>query len=108
MFYSKAHRIAQHLADLIDDMLLGDYHYIFDGDRLYADVDYYREHPHHSAVISWTPSGGRGSGPQRHILAGPTERRPGTICARTVACDAPSRKSAASASTFAARHRASH
>ena len=33
------------LSDAIDDMLLGDYTYVTAGDRLYADVDYYRKHP---------------------------------------------------------------
>lgn len=31
---------------MIDDALLGDFDYVADGDHLYADVDYYRKHPH--------------------------------------------------------------
>lgn len=86
MFRSATNNFALRISDLIDDMLLGDFDYILDGDELYADVDYYRTHPHHAAELTWTPSAGRGFGPQRAARVGPKERRPGTVPSRTAAC----------------------
>jgi hypothetical protein len=42
MFRSSTSRIVDRLAEAIDDMLIGDYDYVFDGGRVYADVDYVR------------------------------------------------------------------
>jgi hypothetical protein len=75
-------------------MLVGDFDYIFDDGRVYADVDYHRVHPHHAA-LSWTPAAGRGVGPQRPAVSGPKSRRPGTVPAQPAACVAPVRAATA-------------
>lgn len=93
---------------MIDDMLVGDFDYILDGDDLYADVDYYRKHPHHEDELTWTPSAGRGFGAQRSAAAGPKERRPGTVPAQATACASPGRSSTVRPATAAGRTRAAH
>lgn len=109
MFRSATTRFVHRLSDLIDDMLVGDFDYILDGDELYADVDYYRRHPHHVPELTWTPAAGRGLGPQRSPAAGPRERRPGTVDTRPAICLSPMSKSAAPRpSTAAGRTRAGH
>jgi hypothetical protein len=108
MFRSATNNFAHRISDLIDDMLVGDFDYVRDGDELYADVDYYRRHPHHSAELSWTPGAGRGFGPQRSAAAGPQERRPGTVPARAGVCISPSRAPVGGAATAAGRTRAAH
>jgi hypothetical protein len=42
MFRSVTSRFAAHMSDLIDDMLVGDFDYIVNGDKVYADIDYDR------------------------------------------------------------------
>lgn len=91
MFRSSTTRFVQRISDLIDDALVGDFEYIADGEHVYADVDYYREHPHHCPELTWTPAAGRGAGPQRGILAGPQDRRPGTVAPRPPVCLSPVR-----------------
>ncbi len=105
MFRSATTRLAQRLSDLIDDMLVGDFEYILDGDDLYADVDYYRTHPHHTEPLTWTPAAGRGFGPQRAVLSGPRDRRPGTVPARPTTCPSPARAAAGRPATAAGRTR---
>lgn len=106
MFRSTTTRIAHRLSDLIDDMLVGDFDYILDGEELFADVDYFRKHPHHVAELTWTPAAGRGFGPQRGANAGPKERRPGTVPARPAECLSPLRSNPARPATAAGRMRA--
>jgi|SRR5579863_1236971 len=106
MFRSTTTRLAQRVSDLIDDMLVGDFDYILDGEDLYADVDYFRKHPHHVADLSWTPAAGRGLGPQRTAVSGPKERRPGTVAARAATCVSPARSSSTRPATAAGRTRA--
>lgn len=106
MFRSTTTRLAQRVSDLIDDMLVGDFDYISDGDKLYADVDYYRKHPHHVADLTWTPSAGRGFGPQRSAAGGPKERRPGAVASGAGVCVSPVRSSALRPATAAGRTRA--
>jgi hypothetical protein len=45
MFRPKAIRLAARVADVIDEMLVGDFDFIEDESGLYADVDYERLHP---------------------------------------------------------------
>jgi hypothetical protein len=108
MFRSATSRLAARVTDLIDDMLVGDFDFIVDGDEIYADVDYFRTHPHHELELSWTPAAGRGLGPQRTAAAGPQARRPGTVPARPAACVSPVRAGSGRPSTAAARARAAH
>jgi len=124
MFRFAIASLAGRVAEVIDDMLLGDYEYVLADGRLYADVDYlnaleaeelrerageyFRTHPHHSSELTWTPSAGRGFGPQRTVLAGPAERRAGTVPARAGACDAPARTPLAWAHTAAGARRSAH
>ena len=107
MFRSATNNLTHRISDLIDDMLVGDFDYVCDGDKLYADVDYYRKHPHHAAELTWTPSAGRGFGPRRAATVGPKERRPGTVSARAGVCVSPSSLSVKPA-TAAGRTRATH
>lgn len=108
MFRSTTTRLAHRVSDLIDDMLVGDFDYVLDGDDLYADVDYYRTHPHHVEELTWTPAAGRGFGPQRSATAGPRERRPGVVPARAAVCITPLGASRIRPATAAARSRAAH
>jgi hypothetical protein len=85
-------------------MLVGDFDYIRDGDQIYADIDYFRAHPHHAGELAWTPAAGRGIGPSRSASAGPRERRPGTVPARAAVCLSPAR-SGAQPATVAGRTR---
>ena len=105
MFRSATNNFAHRISDLIDDMLVGDFDYILDGEDLYADVDYYRKHSHHAVQLSWTPSAGRGLGPQRAALVGPKERRPGTAPARLAPCPSAARGKADRPATVAGRTR---
>ena len=105
MFRSATNNFALRISDLIDDMLVGDFDYVLDGDELYADVDYYRKHPHHADELSWTPSAGRGFGAQRAAAAGPKERRPGTVPARAAVCVSPARPGGQRPATAAGRTR---
>ncbi|MCL2419351.1 MAG: hypothetical protein FWD04_08665 [Conexibacteraceae bacterium] len=89
------------MSDLIDDMLVGDFDYVYDGDDVYADVDYHRHEP----ALTWTPAAGRGNGPQRPAFAGPVARRPGTVPAREPVC-ASSATTSSRPITSAARERA--
>ena len=107
MFRSATTRFTNRISDLIDDMLVGDFDYILDGEDLYADVDYYRAHPHHGPELTWTPAAGRGLGPQRAALAGPKDRRPGAVAPRPAVCVSPVRSaSAVRPATAAGRARA--
>lgn len=106
MFRSATNNLALRISDLIDDMLVGDFEYIVDGEHVYADVDYYRRHPHHAGELSWTPSAGRGFGAQRAAVAGPKERRPGTVPAQTAVCVSPARLGGQRPVTAAGRKRA--
>jgi hypothetical protein len=108
MFRSATNNFAHRISELIDDMLVGDFDYILVGDELYADVDYYRKHPHHAGELTWTPSAGRGFGPQRTTSAGPNERRPGMVPARAAVCVSPARTAKARPATAAGRTRAAH
>jgi hypothetical protein len=108
MFRSATNNFAHRLSDLIDDMLVGDFDYVLAGDELYADVDYYRTHPHHEGELTWTPAAGRGFGPERSAVVGPKERRPGTVPARAAACVSPGHSSVLRPVTAAARTRAVH
>ena len=105
MFRSTTTRLSHRISDLIDDMLVGDFDYILDGGELYADVDYYRKHPHHADDLTWTPAAGRGFGPQRDPIAGPQERRPGSVPARAAVCVSPARASSIRPATAAGRTR---
>lgn len=107
MFRSATNNLALRISELIDDMLVGDFDYVLDGDELYADVDYYRRHPHHAAALTWTPAAGRGFGPQRAAKGGPADRRPGTVPARAAICLFPGRPRTVSPATAAGRTRAS-
>jgi hypothetical protein len=106
MFRSATNNFAHRISDLIDDMLVGDFDYILDGDELYADVDYYRTHAHHAGELTWTPAAGRGVGPQRAAVVGPKERRPGAVPARAAACASPVRSHLIRPATAAGRTRA--
>lgn len=108
MFRSATNNFAHRMGALIDDMLVGDFDYILDGEDLYADVDYYRKHPHHTGGLTWTPSAGRGFGPQRAATTGPKERRPGTVPAGAAVCVFPDRSSVLRPATAAGRKRAAH
>lgn len=108
MFRSVTNNFARRISDLVDDMLVGDFDYILDGEDLYADVDYYRTHPHHSDALTWAPAAGRGLGAQRAAVAGPQERRPGTVPDRAAACVSPGHSSAVRPATVAGRTRAAH
>jgi hypothetical protein len=108
MFRSATNNFAHRISDLIDDMLVGDFDYIVDGEELYADVDYYRTHPHHKDELTWTPAAGRGLGPQRATVVGPKERRPGTVPGRAAACVSPGHSTAVGPATAAGRTRAAH
>ncbi len=105
MFRLTTTRLAHRVTDLIDDMLVGDFDYIMDGEHLYADVDYYREHPHHGDELTWTPAVGRGLGPQRTALRGPQERRPGAVPTRAAVCLSPVRSASPLPATAAMRNR---
>ena len=105
MFRSATNNFTLRISDLIDDMLVGDFDYILDGDELYADVDYYRKHPHHAGELSWTPAAGRGFGAQRSAFVGPRERRPGTVPAGPAVCVSPSHSGAQRPATAAGRTR---
>jgi hypothetical protein len=105
MFRSATNNFAHRISDLIDDMLVGDFDYILDGDELYADVDYYRKHPHHAGELTWTPAAGRGFGPQRTAASGSKDRRPGTVPARTAECVSPVRSGSIRPATAAGRIR---
>ena len=107
MFPSVIIRLGAHISDLIDDMLAGDFDYIADGESIYADVDYSREHPHRATELSWTPSAGRGFGPQRLAVAGPKARRLGTVPVQAAVCASPVRPTSRPVTT-AARARAMH
>jgi hypothetical protein len=106
MFRSATNNFTLRLSDLIDDMLVGDFDYVLDGEELYADVDYYRKHPHHAGELSWTPAAGRGYGPQRAAVVGPKERRPGTVPASPAVCVSPARSDRQGPATAAGRTRA--
>ena len=45
MFRLTATRLAARAADVIDEMLIGDFDFVEDESGLYADVDYDRIHP---------------------------------------------------------------
>jgi hypothetical protein len=45
MFRPTAIRLAARVADVIDEMLVGDFDFIEDESGVYADVDYDRRHP---------------------------------------------------------------
>ncbi|HEX3802355.1 MAG TPA: hypothetical protein VHV75_05915 [Solirubrobacteraceae bacterium] len=107
MFRSATIRLAIRVSDAIDDMLVGDFDYILDAERVYADVDYYREHPHHEPDPTWTPTAGHGFGPQRPAVAGPAVRRPGTVAARPAEC-ASLVRATGRPTTAAGRARAAH
>jgi len=108
MFRSVTNILALRISELIDDMLVGDFDYILDGDQLYADVDYFHKHPHHKAELTWTPAAGRGFGPQRSTAVGPKERRPGTVPSRAATCVSPGHAPVLQAATTAGRTRAAH
>jgi hypothetical protein len=108
MFRSVTNHLAQRISDLVDDMLVGDFNYVLDGDQLYADVDYFRKHPHHVGELTWTPSAGRGLGAQRSAVVGPKERRPGTVPVRAAVCASPGHPSTLRPATAAGRTRAAH
>jgi len=108
MFRSATVRLAARVSDLLDDMLVGDFDYIIDGDEIYADVDYFRTHPHHADELTWTPAAGRGFGPQRSAASGPQARRPGAVAPRPAACVSPVRPASTRPSTAAACARAAH
>jgi hypothetical protein len=70
------------MSDLIDDMLVGDFDYIVDGDDVYADIDYDRL--------------ARECGGRVRPAAPPTplinrDRRPGTVAAQPAVCFSPVR-----------------
>jgi hypothetical protein len=45
MFRPTATRLAARVADVIDEMLVGDFDFVEDESGIYADVDYDRKHP---------------------------------------------------------------
>jgi hypothetical protein len=91
MFRSVTSRVAGKVSDLIDDMLIGDYDYVIDGEHIYADVDYER-HCASDALILGTP-----------------QRRAGAVRAAELPCSSPVRSAQAcgEASTAGARLRRS-
>ncbi len=105
MFRQVTQHLARRVSDIIDEMLLGDFDYAAEGNRLYADVDYQRTHPHRAAPLTWTPAAGRGFGPQRSAAAGPVSRRPGAVPERGIVCTSPVRTLGLRPSTAAARGR---
>jgi hypothetical protein len=50
MFRPLLTQVTARVANVIDEMLLGDFDYIEDSTGLYADVDYYRAHPHRRPI----------------------------------------------------------
>ena len=104
MFFSTTLRLATRVSDLIDDLLIGDFDYVLDGERLYADVDYYRDHPHHEAP-GMTSTTGHGLMSRRPVLAGAQSRRPGGLPHPPAVCLSPVRPAATRPSTAAARAR---
>jgi hypothetical protein len=79
------------MSDLIDDMLIGDYDYVIDGEHVYADVDYERRCISDSLVL------------------GVPQRRAGAVRAAELPCGSPLRSAPACglAATAGARLRAS-
>jgi hypothetical protein len=76
------------MSDLIDDMLVGDFDYIVDGDDVYADIDYDRL--------------ARECGGRVRPAAPPTplinrDRRPGTVAVQPTVCTSPVRPLTAAA-----------
>jgi len=72
MFRRSATRVVEHLSDAIDDMLIGDFDYVVDGERLFADIDYERRRLERAApqaaVARRRPAC---DGPSRSALARP-------------------------------------
>jgi hypothetical protein len=55
MFSTTAIRLAARVADVIDEMLVGDFDYVEDESGLYADVDYDRTQPRPGRVELRSP-----------------------------------------------------
>jgi hypothetical protein len=68
------------MSDLVDDMLLGDFDYIVDGDEVYADVDYDR---------LTHECGGRVRPPAPPATLVTRDRRPGMVAAQPAVCTSP-------------------
>jgi hypothetical protein len=79
MFRATTLRLANRMSDLIDDMLVGDFDYIADGDEVYADVDYYR---------MTRECGARMRPAAEHV---DRDRRPGTVPPAPAVCSSPVR-----------------
>jgi hypothetical protein len=79
MFRSITARLADRMSELVDEILVGDFDYVIDGDEVYADIDYDR--------IA-RECGTRVRQPAPLI---DRDRRPGTVPARPAVCVSPVR-----------------
>jgi hypothetical protein len=77
MFRSATARVAARMSDLIDDMLVGDFDYIVDGEDVYADIDYDRLSRECGARV------------RPAISFVDRDRRPGMVDAQPTVCTSP-------------------
>jgi hypothetical protein len=70
------------MSDLIDDMLVGDFDYIVDGDDVYADIDYDRLTRECGGRV-------RAAAPPTPVIN--RDRRPGQVAAQPTVCISPVR-----------------
>jgi hypothetical protein len=82
MFRSVTSRVAAHMSELIDDMLVGDFDYIVDGDEVYADIDYDRLSRECGGRV-------RPAAPSTPLIN--RDRRPGTVAPQPAVCTSPMR-----------------
>jgi hypothetical protein len=85
MFRSITARFADRMSDLVDEMLVGDFDYVIDGDEVYADIDYEWLARECGARVRSTPA------------LTDRDRRPGTIPPRPAVCVSPVRPLTAAA-----------
>ena len=85
MFRSITSRFADRVSDLVDEMLIGDFDYIVEGDELYADIDYERLASECGARVRLAPA------------LTDRDRRPGTVPPRPAICVSPVRPLTAAA-----------
>jgi len=82
MFRSVTSRLAAHMSELIDDMLVGDFEYIVDSDDVYADIDYFRLARECGGRV-------RPAAPPMPLIN--RDRRPGTVAPQPTVCTSPVR-----------------
>lgn len=85
MFRSITARFADRVSDLVDEMLVGDFDYVTDGDEVYADIDYERLARECGARVRSIPG------------IADRDRRPGTVAPRPAVCISPVRPLTAAA-----------